>query len=145
MTNADDGGRKIIPLLEQYANENSERVLLTKSLGSIRYLSALKHACAVVGNSSSGVIEAPMFNTPTVNIGDRQKGRLAANSIIHSSTEKHSIIEGINVVIDDNFISSIFPATNPYGSGDSSNSILQTLKKLDLKQGKSFYDLPKNN
>ncbi|SQC91410.1 Polysialic acid biosynthesis protein P7 [Cedecea neteri] len=76
--NADDGGRQIIPLLEKYASENAERVYAIPSLGQVRYLSAVKHAAAVIGNSSSGIIEVPAFNVPTVNIGVRQKGRLAA-------------------------------------------------------------------
>ncbi len=72
--NADDGGRRIIPMLEEYARSNPERVLAIPSLGQVRYLSAVKHAAAVIGNSSSGIIEVPAFDVPTVNIGSRQKG-----------------------------------------------------------------------
>ncbi|OCH57400.1 UDP-N-acetyl-D-glucosamine 2-epimerase, UDP-hydrolysing, partial [Vibrio cyclitrophicus] len=79
--NADDGGRRIIPMLEAYAAKQPSRVLAIPSLGQIRYLSSVKHAAAVIGNSSSGIIEVPAFDVPTVNIGSRQKGRLAAKSV----------------------------------------------------------------
>ena len=78
--NADDGGRSIIPLLENYAKNNPNRVLAIPSLGQKRYLSAVKHSAAVIGNSSSGIIEVPSFDVATINIGLRQKGRLSAKS-----------------------------------------------------------------
>ena len=86
--NADEGGREIIELLEQYAYQQPKRVFAIKSLGQLRYLSALKYCTAVIGNSSSGIIEAPSFGIPTVNIGSRQHGREVAETIIHVENRK---------------------------------------------------------
>ncbi|EKM33803.1 UDP-N-acetylglucosamine 2-epimerase family protein, partial [Vibrio harveyi] len=97
--NADDGGRRIIPMLEEYARSNPERVLAIPSLGQVRYLSAVKHAAAVIGNSSSGIIEVPAFDVPTVNIGSRQKGRLAAKSVLNAAATKESISNTISLAV----------------------------------------------
>ncbi|NRA82030.1 MAG: UDP-N-acetylglucosamine 2-epimerase (hydrolyzing), partial [Pseudoalteromonas sp.] len=86
--NADDGGRRIIPLLEQYAKSNPQRVCAIPSLGQKRYLSTVKNAAVVIGNSSSGIIEVPSFNVPTVNVGVRQQGRLAAKSVLNCDPNK---------------------------------------------------------
>ena len=133
--NSDDGGREVIPLLEDYGKRNAKRVFVIPSLGQQRYLSALKHAAAVVGNSSSGVIEAPSFGVPTVNIGVRQKGRLAADSVLHCKAV--SISETLAIALTSDFSQMV----NPYGQGDASNSILQKLKSADLSEIKSFYDI----
>ncbi|MCV6021653.1 UDP-N-acetylglucosamine 2-epimerase, partial [Escherichia coli] len=76
-----------------------KRVLAIPSLGQIRYLSSVKHAAAVIGNSSSGIIEVPAFNVPTVNIGSRQKGRLAAKSVLNANATKESISKALNLAI----------------------------------------------
>ena len=94
--NADDGGRSIIPLLENYAKNNPERVLAIPSLGQKRYLSAVKHSAAVIGNSSSGIIEVPAFDVATIDIGMRQKGRLSAKSVIHCHPHKKDIVNAID-------------------------------------------------
>ncbi|HHH1036041.1 TPA: UDP-N-acetylglucosamine 2-epimerase, partial [Yersinia enterocolitica] len=93
--NADDGGRCIIPMIEAYAACQPQRVLAIPSLGQARYLSAVKHASAVIGNSSSGIIEVPSLNVPTVNIGQRQDGRLAAKSVINCTANVESIKKAI--------------------------------------------------
>ncbi len=135
--NADDGGREIIPLLEEYASKNSERVLAIPSLGQKRYLSAVKHAQAVIGNSSSGIIEVPSFGMPTVNIGERQRGRLAAESVISCAPNTESIMEAINIALTSNFEQVV----NPYGKGQASEAILEELKIAELTEIKTFYDL----
>ena len=135
--NADDGGREIIPLLEEYASKNSERVLAIPSLGQKRYLSAVKHAQAVIGNSSSGIIEVPSFGIPTVNIGERQRGRLAAESVISCAPNTESIMEAINIALTSNFEQVV----NPYGKGQASEAILEELKIAELTEIKTFYDL----
>lgn len=138
--NADDGGRRIISILESYASKNPERVLAMPSLGQKRYLSAVKHAAAVVGNSSSGIIEAPAFNVPTVNIGKRQKGRLAAKSVIHCLPNKVSITEAISKALDENHIIAEENFTNPYGQGDVSGQIIALLKSMKTDKVKSVHD-----
>ena len=117
--NADDGGRRIIPLLEGYASKNSKRTLAIKSLGQIRYLSAVKNAAAVVGNSSSGIIEVPSFDVATIDIGMRQRGRLAAKSVIHCSSKKNDIVNAINYGIHKTYKVSDEKIHNPYGQGDA--------------------------
>ncbi|MGL4929867.1 MAG: UDP-N-acetylglucosamine 2-epimerase, partial [Plesiomonas sp.] len=119
--NADDGGRSIIPLLEQYAAKQPLRVKVIPSLGYRRYLSAVAHCSAVIGNSSSGIIEVPSLHVPTVNIGSRQQGRLAANSVIHCQPDQLSIISAIRAALQlvdkEMFIS-------PYGQGNASEQIV---------------------
>jgi UDP-hydrolysing UDP-N-acetyl-D-glucosamine 2-epimerase len=139
--NADDGGRRIIPLLEAYASNNSKRTLAIKSLGQIRYLSAVKHAAAVVGNSSSGIIEVPSFDVATIDIGMRQRGRLAAKSVIHCAPSKNDIVHAIQTGIDKKYKISNEKICNPYGQGDASGQIITLLKDIQESTFKSFYDL----
>jgi UDP-N-acetylglucosamine 2-epimerase (non-hydrolysing) len=139
--NADDGGRKIIPLLESYASKNPKRILAIKSLGQVRYLSAVKHAAAVVGNSSSGIIEVPSFDVATIDIGMRQKGRLAAKSVIHCSANQSDIAIAIQNGISKKYKVENEAIVNPYGSGDASGQIIKLLKEYKESTFKSFYDL----
>ena len=136
--NADDGGRKIISLLEQYLKNNAERVCVVKSLGQQRYLSAIKLAAAVIGNSSSGIAEVPSFSVPTVNIGARQKGRLMAKSIINCEPNANSIVGAINVCLS----TRLKGVVNPYGAGETSNIIIKQLVERDSREiTKQFYDV----
>ena len=135
--NADDGGREIIPLLEAYAKQQPSRVLAIPSLGQKRYLSAVKHAAAIVGNSSSGIIEVPSFKVPTVNIGERQRGRLAAESVFSCPSTTAAIIETLQLGLK----SDLTQVVNPYGKGKASEAILKQLKAADLSVVKTFYDL----
>lgn len=135
--NADDGGRKLFPLIEEYARANPARVVAVKSLGQVRYLSALKHSSVVIGNSSSGLIEAPSFGTPTVNIGDRQKGRVSSQTVVHSSVNaediKKNIVNALNLEFS-NF-------SNPYGQKEVSSQILNVLINSELDVIKPFFDI----
>ena len=139
--NADDGGRIIIPLLENYAKNDPERVLAIPSLGQKRYLSAVKLSSAVVGNSSSGIIEVPSFDVATINIGLRQKGRLSAKSVIHCKPYKKDIVKAINDGINKIYKSNDEVVFNPYGQGDASSQIVNLLKELKGNTFKSFHDL----
>lgn len=136
--NADVGGDLINRVFEDVAKEHPN-IRLVDSLGMIRYLSAVKYASFVLGNSSSGVIEAPVLGTPTVDIGDRQRGRLMAESIIHCEPEYESILQAVGKAAQ-------MPrqSTGIYGDGSTSERITETIKyffredKIDLKKG--FYD-----
>lgn len=139
--NADDGGRKIIPILEEYAANNKERVLAIPSLGQQRYLSAVKHCAAVIGNSSSGIIEVPSFGVPTVNVGLRQKGRLAAHSVIHADANFKSIKSAIHNALSNEFETGNAPIVNPYGEGDTSAKVIELIKSMSFKPSKAFYDV----
>lgn len=139
--NADDGGRKIIPLLENYARNNPGRVIAIPSLGQLRYLSAVKFADAVIGNSSSGVIEVPAFDVPTVNIGARQRGRLAAKSVLHVAPDETAITEAIYNAVNRRYKEADEIIINPYGSGDSSTKVIAMIKSMKFVPAKIFYDI----
>lgn len=145
--NADVGGIVINEMLEKAA-EQYDNIHLYASLGQARYLSLMSEAALVLGNTSSGIGEAPMFLTPTVNIGDRQKGRLRADSVIDCSTDVQDICTAIEKAVSDDFIKSIQDMKNPYGDGNASSQIVSIIKKhleegIDLK--KQFYDIEKDN
>jgi GDP/UDP-N,N'-diacetylbacillosamine 2-epimerase (hydrolysing) len=141
--NADTEGRIINQYIDKYARENGNIISFT-SLGMRRYLSALKYSSMVIGNSSSGLIEAPSFKIPTINIGDRQKGRLQASSVINCEPVKESIREAVNLALSDEFVQKAKTTVNPYGRGNTSDMIVDVIKKhilfakIDLK--KKFYD-----
>lgn len=139
--NADDGGRQIIPILEAYAQANPHRVLAIPSLGQVRYLSSVAHASAVVGNSSSGIIEVPAFDVPTVNIGSRQKGRLAAKSVLNSEPNQVSISDAIQEAVSRRYKQADEIIQNPYGQGDTSGQVIDMIKSLQFEPSKSFFDL----
>lgn len=143
--NADAGGREINRLLDRFAEENKERVFVIESLGMKRYLSALKWCRMVIGNSSSGIVEAPSFHIPTVNIGDRQKGRLQTESVINCATDAASIEEAMHKAMGSRMREIAAKAINPYGQGNTSEQVVSVIKKTLLKEGiqlkKSFFDV----
>lgn len=139
--NADNGGQEIIPLLEAYSAKAPERVLSIPSLGHIRYLSAVKHCVAVVGNSSSGIIEVPSFDVPTVNVGVRQKGRLAAKSVINCHTTTREICDAIDVALEKKYKAAGEKIVNPYGQGHSSEKVLKIIKRVRAPAFKTFFDV----
>lgn len=140
-SNADPQGQKITQLVKQFAQEQSN-ACFHESLGSVRYLNALHHLDAVVGNSSSGLYEAPSFDIPTVNIGNRQQGRLKAASVIDCEATQSAI----SAAIGHAFEMSCKDIKNPYGDGHAAEKILQVLKNTDDFQSlcrKQFKDLGK--
>lgn len=143
LPNSDTDGRIIIKLIHDYVAEHPKRSIAFTSLGMKRYLSALRYVTAVVGNSSSGIIEVPSFGIPTLNIGDRQKGRIAADSILHCSTTEQAITEGLRQILSPSFIERVKHITNPYEKEGTTNAILQIIKSCDLKIliQKSFYNI----
>jgi GDP/UDP-N,N'-diacetylbacillosamine 2-epimerase (hydrolysing) len=142
--NSDTDGRIINKILDDYYEKNKEKVILFKSMGQLRYLSAMKYCDMVIGNSSSGIIEAPVFKVPTINIGDRQKGRIKSKSIINCDPTKVSILESINKGRSEKFKNSLLDMNNFYGDGNTSELIVRIIKE-QLQKGislkKKFYDL----
>ncbi len=139
--NADDGGRKIIPLIEKWAVENPQRVKALPSLGYKRYLSAVKYSDAVIGNSSSGIIEVPSLNVSTVDIGSRQKGRMSADSVIHCQPTASEIAKAVaSAIVTTKLLKTSF-TVNPYGNGKTTEKIIYQLKKTTFERTKRFYDL----
>ncbi|MEJ5864138.1 UDP-N-acetylglucosamine 2-epimerase [Pseudomonas farsensis] len=139
--NADNGGRAIIPLLEAYAQRQPMRVLAVPSLGFKRYLSVVALAAAVLGNSSSGIIEVPSFGVPTVNIGVRQKGRLAAQSVLHCVPERAAIKAALGRALEHEFAKACRGVDNPYGQGDAAAQITRILRDVDARESVPFHDL----
>src|SRR5690606_1552154 len=112
--NADNGGRGIIPMIEDYARQNTGRVLAIPSLGFARYLTAVSASAAVIGNSSSGIIEVPAFGVPTVDIGVRQQGRLVADSVLHVEPDGQAITDALNLAVSAEFKRRCGACVNPY-------------------------------
>lgn len=140
--NADGGGRALVPRIEEWTAANAGRARAAVSLGRDRYLSVMRLADAVIGNSSSGLIEAPWLHRPTVNIGDRQKGRLRADSVIDCAADPPSITAAIRRAISPAFQEQVRSTQSPYGSGGASRRIRDSLKSVVLDTRKTFFDVP---
>lgn len=144
--NADDGGRIINEMLEQLAKEFPQKISLHTSLGQLRYLSAMKYCSFVLGNSSSGLIEAPSFGIPTINIGNRQKGRMHGKSVINCLTNEKDILKSIELAQNDKWRNTHLNEENPYGTGNVSDKIIRHVKDfLNFNSEgivKTFYDIP---
>jgi len=141
--NSDTDGRVINQMIDEYVSKNSDKAIGFTSLGQLRYLSALQFVDAVVGNSSSGLAEAPSFRIGTINIGDRQKGRIMADSVINCQSNEESISNAFEKLYKDEFIETLKLSLNPYGDGSASLKIIEKLKKINLENilKKSFYDI----
>lgn len=136
--NADEGGRLIIEQLKQIQQKHPARVKLFTSLGQHRYFAAVRYAEVVIGNSSSGIIEVPSLKVPSVNVGLRQAGRLAASSVIHCEQS----LDSIHAAIQSALQMDCSKVVNPYGDGHVSQRLLSIIKSVDLHAHKIFYDLP---
>lgn len=142
--NADTDGRVINSMIDDYVSANSGKAIAFASLGQLRYLSVLQYVDAVVGNSSSGLTEAPSFKIGTVNIGDRQKGRIKAASVIDCAPDRDAIIKAIRQISSTEWQKNISQVKNPYGAGGASKNIASVLCSHPLAQllKKKFNDLP---
>ncbi|MFN7119119.1 MAG: UDP-N-acetylglucosamine 2-epimerase [Saprospiraceae bacterium] len=143
LPNADTEGRIIIKLIQDYVAQHAVKAKAFISLGQLNYLSTLQYIDAVVGNSSSGLLEAPSFKIATVNIGDRQKGRILAESVISCAPEYAAIRAAIAKALSLDFKQQLAQVENPYGQAGASLRIKNILKSIDLRKGlkKTFYDL----
>lgn len=140
--NSDANGRVIVSMIEKYVENNKGRCKAFVSLGQLRYLSALSQIDLVLGNSSSGLTEAPSFKVPTVNVGDRQKGRLRASSVIDTIANAGRIESAIRKALSREFKETAAQAINLYGEGNASDSIVGILEGADLSvKQKKFFDL----
>jgi GDP/UDP-N,N'-diacetylbacillosamine 2-epimerase (hydrolysing) len=141
--NSDTNGRIINNMIDEYVLKNSIKSIAFHSLGMKRYLSGLQFMDGVVGNSSSGIIEAPSFNIATINIGDRQKGRVQSKSIINCLPKKDNILKNINKIYTKEYIDILNKSSNPYEKEGTSSTILAQIKSvcLDSLLKKSFFDI----
>lgn len=143
LPNADTDGRVLIKMIEQFVAKHLNAHAYT-SLGQLGYLSCIAHVDGVVGNSSSGLLEVPSFNKGTINIGDRQRGRLQAVSVINSPPTRQSITAALIKLYSADFQAGLSKVRNPYGEGGASEKIVTTIKNyvIDNIAKKTFYDLP---
>lgn len=139
-SNADTSGRIINKMIDEYVSTHPDNAVAFTSMGQLSYLSAMKHCTAVVGNSSSGIIEAPSFHKPVINIGDRQKGRIQGSYTFNVVAKLDEILEAFSKVKDVVVNSAII---SPYGDGKTSQRIIDVLKLRinQSKKNKIFYDL----
>lgn len=141
--NSDANGKIINSELERYV-QNHHNVKLVASLGMVKYLSAVKYSAFVIGNSSSGLTEVPSFKVPTIDIGDRQKGRIAAGSVINCGPTKEAIFGAMDKALSNEFKTYVSNVVNPYEKdGTSDNIVKNIIKALDstLSLKKKFYDI----
>jgi GDP/UDP-N,N'-diacetylbacillosamine 2-epimerase (hydrolysing) len=143
MPNADMGSKAIFNLIKIFAR-NNPNVFVCKSMGRLAYLSCISHVDAVVGNSSSGILEVPALKKPTINIGNRQKGRAQPLSVISVKPIVKSIISAISMSYEKKYQTKQYYKNNPYGNGGAIKKIVNILEKIDYRNlsKKTFYDLP---
>ena len=141
--NSDTDGDVINKMIDEYVSQNSQKAVAFVSLGQLRYLSAIKFVDIVLGNSSSGLLEVPSFKKTTINIGDRQKGRARASSVIDVRPVKEEILAAIKRAYSKEFEQTLKDTINPYDGGNPSKKMVKILKetKLDGILKKKFYDI----
>jgi UDP-hydrolysing UDP-N-acetyl-D-glucosamine 2-epimerase len=139
--NADTGGRALRQAIDRFVGDHPQRMRAFASLGQLRYLSLMRQADAIIGNSSSGLIEAPALKKATVNIGDRQKGRLKASSVIDVSEERDEISIAIRRALSPEFREKLPHTRSLYGLGDASAAMLRQLKATLPTIQKPFFDI----
>lgn len=141
-SNADTGGRIINQMIDDYVKKNPQKAIAFTSLGNLRFLSLVQFCDAVVGNSSSGILEVPSLKTATINIGDRQKGRIQAESIINTKVSEIEILDAFDKVKSEEFKNKVKDSVNPYGTGDTTEKIMNVLRQINLEtfRTKQFHD-----
>lgn len=146
LPNSDTDGRIMARMIEQFVVQHSNACAYT-SMGQLRYLSCIAHVDGVVGNSSSGLLEAPSFRKGTINIGDRQRGRLQATSVINCEPTNKSIAAAVQKLYSADFQQGLSSVRNPYGEGGASEKIVKTIKHHSISgiAKKAFYDLSVTN
>ena len=130
--NADTGGSIINKMIDKYVSENLTKAIVRKSYGQLLHLSAMQYMDAMIGNSSSGIIEAPHFKIGSINIGDRQLGRIQASSVINCPPTEAGILEAIEILFSKVFQKNLKNIVNPYGSGGAAKNIMQELRSQSL-------------
>lgn len=141
-SNADAGGQVCSDKLRAFAAAHPDRAGFVQNLGLQRYLSAMQYASLVAGNSSSGVVETPTFQVPTVNIGKRQAGRIICANVLGCAPDADAIAETMRKALSPEFAAIAATAKSPYNGGDTSAKICAVLRNFDFSTPKSFYDGP---
>lgn len=144
LPNQDYGRNDLVKKLNNFAKKNPHKVKIFSSLGSLKYLSIMKHCCGVIGNSSSGILEAPSFKIPTINIGNRQQGRICAKSVINCSPLADDILKALDKIEQISFKKTLKSSINPYKKNNTSKQIVKIVENyliLNKNNYKQFYDL----
>lgn len=143
--NSDIGGNIINQMIDNYVKNNSKNAIKFKSMGQLNYLSTLKVVDGILGNSSSGILEAPNLKIPTINVGNRQEGRLKAKSILDVPPKSKYICDAIRKIYSKKFKKTLDTVINPYGVGNASFNSLKILKKINFEKlkKKTFNDILK--
>ena len=144
MPNADSGGRELMTLINHFVTEHKDAFVFT-SLGQMKYFSCIEHVDGVIGNSSSGLTEVPTFLKGTINIGNRQKGRIQAESVINCDSNKIDIERAITELYSLEFQRKLPFVTNPYGDGGASSRIVSILREYDISRGTTKQFCDQNN
>lgn len=145
-SNSDADGRIINQMIDEYVNKHSEKSIGFTSMGQMNYLSTLQFVDAVVGNSSSGIIEVPSFEIPTINIGDRQKGRVKSDSVVDCEPDTFSIRNALDYIYSDECLLKVKSSFNPYEKENTTKEILKIIQKNNLNNilKKKFHDIEQN-
>jgi len=140
-SNSDEGGDEINKIIKNFSKKYKKNIFI-KSFGQEKYLNLLKFSCGIIGNSSSGLHEAPSFKIGTLNLGDRQKGRLKTKSVVNSNFEEKNIIKGINKILSIKFKKNINLIKNPYYKKNTAKNIITKILSFNEKNLliKKFYD-----
>jgi len=143
LPNSDAEGRIIMKLIKEFVAVHNVNTVVFASMGKLRYLSSLQYVTAVIGNSSSGILEVPSFGIPTLNIGDRQKGRISADSVINCGTSKKAISDGVKAVLSNEVNELSKQVVNPYDKENTTLNILNVIKDYPLTTiiQKSFFNI----
>lgn len=143
MPNSDTGSQFIVEAVNGFVDRNRCRAKAFKSLGVVRYLSVMKQVAAVVGNSSSGIVEVPSFGIPTLNIGDRQKGRIQAESTYNCLPDKESVLKGLDTILSKEFRELASKVHNPYEKANTAEEIFKVISTYPIEKlnQKHFYDI----
>lgn len=142
-SNSDPNGRIIKALMQDYVDKHPGKAVLFSSLGKKRYLSLLQYVKAVAGNSSSGLVEVPSFGIPTLNIGDRQKGRISGAGVVNCKSDIHSIRKGLDIISSEKMLDLASNSSNPYEKDNTAQNIFEVIKEIYIDNiiRKQFYDL----
>ena len=142
MPNSDTNGRIIMDMIKKFVEKHADRAIWMMSLGAKRYLSTLQFIGGVVGNSSSGITEVPSFHIPTLNIGDRQKGRITPSSVLHCLPVKNDIKEKLGIMTAPGYMERLQDVKNPYDKANTAQEIVRIIKeKTNISAMKSFYNI----
>jgi len=142
LPNADTGSQELIQIIQDFVTKNSNAYAFS-SLGQVKYFSCITQVDGVIGNSSSGLTEVPSFKKGTINIGDRQKGRLQAENVINCEANESSIAAALKILYSEKFIKLLPSTINPYGEGGASSKVVKHLRETSLEKivKKTFHDL----